>query len=159
MKKINHFFIIIFISIIFNGCICLTCTGNGTCYGKGKCTGVGICKNGYGKCTKIPFTDKPFYATCEGKGSCDGEMSCDGDITKGENGISYCNGIMKCKGEGSCQGNGVCSGIGSCDGDLSNCTGDGTCQSPLGLCAGLPGVTYDSDIMLEEQLKSHKLSK
>ena len=118
MKKI---FLSIGIIILFSGCVCLTCSGNGTCFGKSKCTGVGVCKNGYAKCKKIPFSDKPFYATC--------------------------------------QGDGVCAGIGSCDGDLSNCTGSGTCQSAAALCAGIPGITYESDIMMKEQLKNHKLSK
>ena len=150
----------IFITTLFSGCFCLTCWGNGTCYGhKAKCEGVGLCEGGYSKCTSLSLIDEPYIMTCNGIGSCDNNMTCNGKVTIGENNISYCEGEMICEGkEGSCDGEGVCTGgTGVCDGILANCVGYGECQGVAATCLGLPGTTYDSNIMLDGSLIGHDL--
>lgn len=163
MKK--TIFLTLFIAVLFSGCFCLKCIGNGSCAGTGKCIGHGICKNGYGKCirpkTTVTDVDKEIEKvayTCEGFGSCDGKIKCNGEITEDKNGISYCNGYMECtEGSGTCQGDGECTaGIGVCENsDYSNCVGNGSCEG-VGLCLGLPGISYDGDINLEKELFLHK---
>ncbi|WP_415398494.1 hypothetical protein [Sulfurimonas sp. CS5] len=160
MRRSLLFITLSLTSIMFTGCLCLTCWGNGTCANKAKCEGVGHCEYGYAKCTSLMLVDEPYDMTCDGKGSCDRNMTCDGIVTYGDNNIAYCKGHMICGGtEGTCEGNGVCiGGIGVCDGVVANCVGYGTCQGVAATCLGLPGTTYDSDIMLEHSLNGHDLS-